>query len=83
MSKEYYCTPGNRLEFDNQSSNHIILNITYGTKDKDVVLSEEDAQSLADIVNNKIGNLFTEVLDMFPEISELDISISEKLEEDS
>jgi hypothetical protein len=83
MSKEYYCTIGNVPEQEDKIANPLILHIAYKTKNENTVLSLEDSQTLADMINERLGGLFSDILDVFPELSAIDISISEKSKEDS
>lgn len=78
MGQEFYCTIGNRAEQSNISMNTAKLSIKYDTIDKDVRLSDEDAQALADLIRDRMMEIFVDVIEVFPEISELDINITEE-----
>jgi hypothetical protein len=78
MGQEFYCTIGNRAEQSNIPISIAKLSIKYDTIDKDVRLSDEDAQALADLIRDRMMEIFVDVTEVFPEISELDITITEE-----
>lgn len=89
MNKEYYCTVGNIPKQEDKITNPLALhiNVTYRTKNENTVLSLEDSQTLANMVNEglseRLSELFIDILEVFPELSGINVSISEKSEEDS
>jgi len=72
----FICRPGNKIQPDNKSSGtKLSLNVSYSGTDDDFILSEDEAESLTDIVEQAAMEIYQDVTDVFPEIDALIITI--------
>ena len=72
----FICTPGNKMQPENKSTGtKLSLNVSYSGEDDNYTLSEDEAETLTDIVEQGAMEIYQDVIDVFPEIDGLIITI--------
>jgi len=73
---DFYCTIGNKCQ-SQQNPKKINLHIGYDSKDPNYEMSNEEVEILLDLIEPRLAEIFTDAIEVFPEITGLEISINE------